>query len=275
MLQAEIMVRWFKHMSGQLDALTSAVSKKDDTGTAKALETLASAVGQLKGLEKLKDIRMDSDGIRGAVEKLGRSIGDFSKVAKSSGKEEIKITNAILKKILSDIQNMDRDVDFSEVTEAIRNQSKLFAEQKTFWSGVKQYLKAIAEKEYKEFPTTFKLDEQQMRELRGTLAGGSGGSSGGGGAVPFATGVLVTNVTLVATVENSYAFPQNTVAFYVKPREQSVKIQYAYTSGASNTTYLTIPQNGMMSRPGLDLTGKTIYLYAASNCTAEIEVYQS
>ena len=105
-------------------------------------------------------------------------------------------------------------------------------------------------------------------------------SSGGGVALAsapdmLATNARVANVSLSAGVEGSYAFPLGTVGFFIKSRDQNVKVQYSWTSGASNTTFLTIPQNGMMSRPGMSFTSKTIYLYNATATTIEIEVYQA
>ena len=128
-----------------------------------------------------------------------------------------------------------------------------------------------------EIKDTFKLDEKQFRELAASSRVGPTIVGGGGGGAMTATHAVMANVSITsADTEYSYAFRAGTVAFYIKLRAQNALMKFAWVSGESGTTYMTIPQNGMQSRPGIDFTGKTIYFQSpVAGGTAEIESYVS
>ena len=126
-------------------------------------------------------------------------------------------------------------------------------------------------------PSTFKLDEMQMRALSNR------GISAGGQAVQPARNVTLTNLALTLTsAEYSYTFPANTTRWTIKLRDQGTLGYYSYTTGKLPTVggggdggnYATIPQNFLQSEDNVDWTGKVIYLGAESaSQVAEITVY--
>lgn len=127
-------------------------------------------------------------------------------------------------------------------------------------------------------PGVVKLDEMQVR----AMSNRSGGISTNGGNLA-ARNVTLSNLALTATnTQYTYTFPNNTVAWTIKLREQGVLGYYSFTTGtlpvvggggdASN--YGTIPQNFLQSQTNVDWSGKKIYLGAESATqVAEITVY--
>lgn len=76
----------------------------------------------------------------------------------------------------------------------------------------------------------------------------------------------------VAGTEYSQALPANTKSFIIRSRNKS-SLQLAYTSGASGTTYLTIPPGASYEDSNL-YTAQTIYFQASKSAeTIEIIAY--
>lgn len=143
---------------------------------------------------------------------------------------------------------------------------------------IKQLLQEIRDKEQKDFemPKTLKIDESQFNILTGTVKAGGGG----GVALRTARNVTTTNVSLVSTgTEYSYTFPANTLMWVLKLRNQGALLYYSFTSGTlpgsgDSSNYMTVAQNYAKSVEGVEWSGKTIYLGAASNSqVAELEIY--
>lgn len=120
-------------------------------------------------------------------------------------------------------------------------------------------------------PDSFKLDKEQLRSIR---SGGGMATTGGELTARSATTANVTMTT--ANTEYSYTFPANTSSFHMKLRAQNVKFKHCWTSGESGTTYMTTPQNSLQSRPGIDLSGVTIYFQSdTASQEMEIDSYQA
>jgi len=124
-------------------------------------------------------------------------------------------------------------------------------------------------------PTTFSINQQQMRALTGSMS-----SMPTFPGVMAARSAITTNVTLTsASTEYSYTFPANTTKWQLKLRDQGVLGYYAFTtgkmpSGGDSSNYVTIPQNFVQSPDGMDWSGKTIYLGAESaSQIAELTVF--
>lgn len=90
------------------------------------------------------------------------------------------------------------------------------------------------------------------------------------------TSPTIKNQSLSANTEVGYDLPANTEKFTVKLREQNVKLQIAWVSGEGNTNYITIPANSSYT---MEIKRRnvvfTIYLFATSAATAEIESWQN
>ena len=86
--------------------------------------------------------------------------------------------------------------------------------------------------------------------------------------------VTIVNVSLSASTEGSYALLAGTNKVLFKLRQTGVALQLAYISGESNTTYITIPAGSSKEITDIKGTGLTLYFFAASAVTVEIEVWQ-
>lgn len=73
-----------------------------------------------------------------------------------------------------------------------------------------------------------------------------------------ATPTISNTVTVLANTEYSYAFPVDTKRFIIKARGNA-KLQVAYATGQTNTTFLTIPPGATYSETELKLPSNTIY----------------
>jgi len=82
----------------------------------------------------------------------------------------------------------------------------------------------------------------------------------------------VQNVTATdADTEYSVTLPANTVAFALRARSVSTRIQYAYVSGQSGTNYLTVPTGYQVVEEGLTPGSRTIY-FQTSKASQVVEV---
>jgi hypothetical protein len=124
---------------------------------------------------------------------------------------------------------------------------------------------------------TVKLDEMQLRQI----SQGGGTTVVGGGEQLMARRVSNATLTLTnANQEYSYEFPSNTVMWRLKARAQNAQILYSWATGTLPTSgtgsaYMTLPQNFLDSRQGVEFSGKTIYLQSPTAGTVvEIEVYR-
>lgn len=123
----------------------------------------------------------------------------------------------------------------------------------------------------KNFPTTFKLDDMQVRKI---ASGGAGVQTRG------ASQVTIENTTLTtAGTEYSYTFPANTVSWRIKVRNQAHTAYYSYTTGTlpggTGTSYITVQANWAHTQDNIEWSNKTIYLEGGTNgAIVEIESYQ-
>lgn len=74
-----------------------------------------------------------------------------------------------------------------------------------------------------------------------------------------ATSPFVANVSIVsANTEYSYTFPTNTKKFHIKLRDGQ-RLQLAYISGDTGTTYVTLPAYNLYTEENITLTSVTLY----------------
>lgn len=115
-----------------------------------------------------------------------------------------------------------------------------------------------------EVPKTVKIDDTQFRALSNV-----GGGAIAGGALG-ARSASVTNVAMTsANTQYTHIFPANTVAFELRVRSTDVPLLVAYETGKLPTSgdgsaYFTVPAYFVEKTPGLDWSGKTIYVQTAS-----------
>lgn len=89
-------------------------------------------------------------------------------------------------------------------------------------------------------------------------------------AKPTTANVSMTN----AATEYSYAFPEGTKKFKIKLRALNALLQVAFTSGASGTTYLTVPYGDFLE-VNAKVGGATIYFQSPSaSQMAEIQIWK-
>lgn len=86
----------------------------------------------------------------------------------------------------------------------------------------------------------------------------------------------LTNVSMTsANTEYSYALPSGTSKALIKLRDGTVACKLGYVSGASGTTYLTIPAGSSKEITDIKGTGITLYFQSASaSQVLEVEVWQ-
>jgi len=216
--------------------------------------------------ETAERIAKTNEQLIAAIDDLNENVEDLKSVKGflTETQRTIKNISAVdLAPVVSQLRNVQKSLSEktdTHVIEALHNMTGVF---QSFLSSFKIEIK-----------DTFKLEEKQFRELTASARVGPTMVGGGSGTMS-ATHIVMANVSVTnADTEYSYAFPANTVSFYIKLRAQNALLKYAWTSGASGTTYITVPQNGLYSRPGIDLTGKTIYFQSpTASGTVEIESY--
>jgi len=91
-------------------------------------------------------------------------------------------------------------------------------------------------------------------------------TSFGHGAASFSgnTPFIVNIATPTAATEYSYALPKNTTKFSIRSRLNG-KVQLAYTSGQSNTIFITVDAGFTYEIQGVELTSKTLYFRSTKN----------
>lgn len=124
-------------------------------------------------------------------------------------------------------------------------------------------------------PTTFKLDEMQVRAMS------SGGVTTTGGVLA-ARNVTLTNVALTtANTQYTHTFGANVVSWQIRVRDTDVPLLVAFTTGKLPTSgdgaaYFTVPAYYIQETNGVDWSGKKIYLQTGSaSQVAEIIEYRA
>lgn len=86
------------------------------------------------------------------------------------------------------------------------------------------------------------------------------------------TAPIITNLSAPsANTEVSHTFQDNTQKFHIKTRSSVADMQFAFTSGQSDTVFITIPSGVTFTEDDLDLSGVTIFLQTdKGNQTIEI-----
>lgn len=254
-----------KKEQAHLTALVSTITKLKDSLVEKDSDVIEKQILlTLQDIEETQRKLLDSEANEDVCDEIRKAVGQIVAAVKGIELEESEddYTPLIneLKRVtegLADLKATVRSVDNAPL--------------------IKELLGAIKGLKL-EFPKTFKLDDTQLRSIR------SGGTTvvGGSGAMT-ATNVETANVALTATnTQYSYTFPANTLSWTLKLRAQGVLGYYSYTTGTlpavggggTGSNYVTIPQNFLQSAAGVEWSGKTIYLGAASaSQVAEITVF--
>lgn len=86
----------------------------------------------------------------------------------------------------------------------------------------------------------------------------------------------IANVTMTsAATEYSYAIPAGTKRFEIKLRSGSALLQLAFTSGASGSTYITIPYGASYAEVDAKAGGLTLYFQSPDAAqVAEIKTWK-
>lgn len=264
-----------------LDKVTLALSKVSEV-EAHHLKTLVATLKEIS--QAVRADVADGEALRKQMMKVVDLISIAEKILakipeSQSYKSELASILAAIKALKLEVQ----PTDLSPVVASLEaNQEALNALQNAIKStdarpGIQALTEAIlALKIQVPNNLTFKLDDTQLRSIRG-------GSTGGGVTVAgplTATSVTIVNRTLaLAANEYSYTFPANTLSWTIKLRDQGTLAYYSFTTGKLPTSgdsslYATIPQNFLQSKEGVEWSGKTIYLGAeADGQIAEITVY--
>lgn len=275
--------RTLSNLKSVLEAQGSKVEIKD-TRLDDVIGLLEKLVNKKQPINFGADVALLTE-IKSSIVSLSDTIKDNKTVVDMS---DIKRTNELIGQLSESIgQAVQKDivVDMSElkdITSSIDNLSDIMMkkgkEENPQLNKLIDLMEKVAKKKFV-VPDTFKLEENQLRQLRTggtTVVGG-----GSGGSMIAATKATMANVAMAAAdTEYSYTLPKGTTSFYIKIRSQNTKLLFAWAQGklpgsGDGTAYMTIPQNGMQSRPGLDLSGKTIYFESAGTTqVCEIESYQ-
>jgi len=86
----------------------------------------------------------------------------------------------------------------------------------------------------------------------------------------------ITNVTMTdAATEYSHTFPAGTYKFEIKLRSGSSLLQIAFVSGASGSTYITIPYGASYAESDAKVGGAVIYFQSPdASQVAEIKTWK-
>lgn len=79
----------------------------------------------------------------------------------------------------------------------------------------------------------------------------------------------IVNATLVANTEASITFSPYARQILIKARSGG-KIQLSFTSGQSNTNYVTIPPLACYYEGDLNLVSRTMYVQSPTSCVIEV-----
>lgn len=243
----------------KLDTLTAAVKENKpaasgvDRQLATALARLEKAVQSMQKPQFSGSVSLDSRAFSGEIGKITKEIGVLTKQLRPAD-------NAALMRELAFLNRAIEKQPWDKVITAL--------------NGVQVAVGGLNKKNEK-IPT-FKLEEDQLRSLRGASAGGFVG----GGETLLARSVRNTQIAITdANTEYSYTFPANTLMWRLKLRAMNASFKYSWVSGTLSgsgdaSAYMSVPQNFLDSRQGVDFSGKTIYFETTvAGQVMEVEVY--
>lgn len=228
-----------------------------------------------------------SMGLRAGAESQGRVMANaiakletaISKIKEPKFTGEVTFDTTGLEQAIEDIKDSIKQPDLKTIENNLTLiyrciEDKLREQSEAIKEGMMGMAEAVKSMSLN-VPSTFKIDDMQMRALKPRES-----LSLGGGGTKSATQVTVANVTIaVANTEYSYTFPANVVNFVLKTRAQNATLQYAWATGTLPTSgtgalYMTAPANFIRGQNDLEISGKTIYFQATLATTAEIETYR-
>lgn len=240
----------------KLDQVSNNISRLNiDAAVGAQTRTLETAVARIeRAIDKIKDPIFSGE-VTIDTSAMERELRAALSALKALKIPDIQTVEALLKSILVELQKDDDGTEYQALTNAI--------------GAVEAAVKNLA------LPTTFKIDQNQMRALTGSFS-----------SMPTYPGpmsarnVVTANVALTSSsTEYSYTFPANTQKWSLKLRDQGTLAYYAFVSGkmpagGDSSNYVTISQNYVHSPDGVDWSGKVIYLGAESaSQVAELTVY--
>lgn len=247
----------------KLDGITAAVKESKggtSSGSNKELQQLSvllqrieKAVGKMQEPSFSGEITVDTKAFAGEIGGIAKEIREMAAGMKFPENDGL----------VKELQIMSRKLDgqpWDKVIGAL--------------NGVKTALEASAKAAKK--GQVVRLEEDQLRSIRSSQAS----VVVGGSEALSARNVRNVEVAMTdADTEYSYTFPANTVSWRLKLRAVNAKLLYSWASGtlpggAGTDAYMTLPQNFLDSRDGVEFSGKTIYLQSPTAAqVAEIEVY--
>lgn len=245
----------------KLDVLTTAVKelkpeKADDSGTRLIVAGLARLEKELKKVQNPKftgKVTLDGAAFAKEIRGVAKEIGDLAK----------KMEPTDVSKVERELATLNRNLQGQSNANVYKAIQELISVMKATVRDPKK-------------PQTFRLEDMQLRQL----SRGGGGTTVVNSGPLAARGVRNTQVAMTsADTEYSYTFPSNTLAWRMKLRAQDAKFTYSWTSGtlpggAGTDAYLTVPENFLDSRDGVEFSGKTIYFQSdQASQVMEIEVY--
>ena len=248
------------------------------------LESAAKNLTELsQTLQKNEATRNFTD-VRRELSSVARTIADAATALRTSAQtdytKEFKQTHQLLKSATEAIRAIklkERDIDLSklsDIEEALKTLISLTSSRDT--SALERKIDQLIEA-FSNFsvnvPSTVSINPRQVKVLATAAASGGRGQQ-------IATQASVTNVSMAsADTQYSHTFSANTTSFYMKLRSQNTKFFYSWESGklpgaGDGSAYMTTGQNFLQSRPGLEISGKTIYFETATTSQVmEIEEY--
>ena len=97
-----------------------------------------------------------------------------------------------------------------------------------------------------------------------------------GSKASISESVAVANVAMATLgTEYSYLIPKGTEKITFKLRDTGATLQFCFTTGETNTTFVTVPASGSYTLEGIKFRGKTLYFESDTNTQVlEVLVYQ-
>ena len=285
------------HLGAKLDTLITKTPKieidlgessKSLTEAAKSLDTVSKLIAQN---EKGRDF----SGVQSALIKVASDIqgvaSSMSAVLRQVSSSESKSISTLGKLLTATMANKPKEVKVD--LKPLEKQMKGVQEQLTqlekailridmepYAKGMEMLAEAWKGLKF-EFPSEFKLNEMQVKQMA-YGGGGSGGTLSVSGGILAARRVDLQNVAMAsANTEYSVTFPKNTVSWELRLRDTDVPLLCAYTTGKLPTSgdgsaYFTVPAYFIQHNTGLDWGGKVLYVQAATaSQTLEVISYQA
>lgn len=243
----------------------------------KKLDEVKSAIKENTKIDLSGPINAQTRSLSAALSRFEASVEKI-KDPKFTG--EVVVDTASLEKAIGDVRKSLKEPNLKNIERSLDNlyacfESKMEKQSKALEAGLTAIARSLSELDIS-VPSTFKLDEMQIRAISN-----KGPSVNGG--ILAARNITQTNLALTATdTQYTYTFPANTTAWQIKLRDQGTLGYYSFTTGTlpsvggggDGSKYTTIPQNFVRGADGVDWSGKTIYLGAESATqVAEIEVF--